>query len=154
MVVMNRVQIFMARQIGTWPLYTIVIALGQVRPLIIDPRPGAHVYSQDACRKQLPDDFAYWAKLPGQSPAICSQRCILSFIFRLVYDVPLEAFCLRPFCSLALLWHSILFDWPSLIVIKTSRDSHHLIGHCHLVICCCFCCCFHFLRFELWRGSG
>ncbi|KAJ8584921.1 glycoside hydrolase family 13/glycosyltransferase family 5 protein [Rhizopogon salebrosus TDB-379] len=30
LVIMNRVQIVMARQIGSWPLYTIVIALGQM----------------------------------------------------------------------------------------------------------------------------
>jgi alpha-1,3-glucan synthase len=28
---MTRLQLFMAREIGGWPLYTIIIALGQVR---------------------------------------------------------------------------------------------------------------------------
>ena len=32
-VVMNRIQIALAREIGGWPLYTIIIALGQVSPL-------------------------------------------------------------------------------------------------------------------------
>lgn len=29
---MTGLQIFMGREIGGWPLYTIIIALGQVRP--------------------------------------------------------------------------------------------------------------------------
>lgn len=28
---MTRLQIFMAREVGGWPLYTIILALGQVR---------------------------------------------------------------------------------------------------------------------------
>ena len=38
-VVMTGLQIFMSRDLFTWPLYTIVIALGQVRaPIILDER--------------------------------------------------------------------------------------------------------------------
>lgn len=36
-VVMTRLQIAMSREIGGWPLYTIVIGLGQVRPSNLFP---------------------------------------------------------------------------------------------------------------------
>ena len=118
-VVMNRIQIAMARQVWGWPLYTIVIALGQVRTSIFS---FSFVISrfvlQDAGCKQLPDDFAYRSKLPERPSALCPQRCFPGFLFRLVYHVPHEAFRLRSFCTLGVLWDSILLDRHSLLIFE------------------------------------
>lgn len=65
-VIMNRVQIAMARKVFGWPLYTIVIAIGQ-ESVFSELFRGMHVLTciVDAGCQQLPNDAAHRTKLSG-----------------------------------------------------------------------------------------
>lgn len=64
-VIMNRVQIAMARKIFGWPLYTIVIALGQASLSELFAKMHVLTYILDVGCQQLPNNAAHRAKLSG-----------------------------------------------------------------------------------------
>lgn len=53
---MTRLQIFLARELGGWPLYTIIIALGQVRKVFLIMFSSAHTPFIDVVRHKFPDN--------------------------------------------------------------------------------------------------
>lgn len=50
---MTRTQIFLARELGGWPLYTIIIALGQVRNDFLIMFSSAHTLIHRHCALQV-----------------------------------------------------------------------------------------------------
>ena len=63
MVPMTRLQVAMSREIGGWPLYTIVIAAGQVRVSYNTSFELCPYHYLDVERHEFPDYSANWPKL-------------------------------------------------------------------------------------------
>lgn len=111
-VVMTRLQIAMQREVAGWPLYTIVIALGQVRIiyssdlLLLTP-------SIDAGCNKFPNNPAERAKLGEQLATLCIGWSLLGSIYSVVYPVPLETLRLRIILPLAFLRIGLLPYRPS-----------------------------------------
>lgn len=85
-VVMSRLQVALQREIGGWPLYTIILALGQVSP------PVPHYFRvsinasgiEDVGCDQFPDHAAIRSSLAGGSTALRPGWCFLGRVSYLV----------------------------------------------------------------------
>lgn len=154
-VIMTRIQIAMARKVLGWPLYTIVIALGQAS-VHSELFRGMRVLTclADVGCQQLPNDAAHRTKLSRQSSAICPRCYILGFLVCVVYIVLAETIRLRALRSLDILWHRFLLDRHPFVISVACQDPHYHLGYRYLVLCYFVGRCICLLWFELWRGSS
>lgn len=155
-IVMTRLQIAMSREFFGWPLYTIVMGLGQVWHLdallaVITNNP----YS-DVERHQFPDHVAYQplAKLANKSPAVCPWRGIPGGMCHVVHHVPPKTFSLCSFRTLVILWSGIFHDWFALDFTCDPSPSTCVCSNLRLVICHWICRCFPVLWAQFRRGSS
>lgn len=110
---MTGLQIAMSREIGGWPVYTIIIGIGQVRcPANLLRLNSDH--SLDVERHELPDYPVDGSQLARQSRALCPRRRLFGSYGRMVPDVQTEAFGLRALFPLDLLRIGFLLNWPSI----------------------------------------
>lgn len=126
LVIMNRVQIAMARQIGGWPLYTIIIALGQVRFLTPDSHSSSHVLF---C-KMLAANSYQMTLLTGQNYQDDLQLYVLSAVFLASSFVWYTMFRLKPsvyVLSAPWLFYGIAFFLIGVPSLSTKLQSTHTI---------------------------
>ena len=105
---MSRLQIVMSKEIGGWPLYTIVIAMGQVRVSVIYVFPPAYsLYLTDVERNELPNDSSDRTELPVEQSALHPRCYCLRWDCSLVPTVPHETVDSCSVSSLDVLWIGI-----------------------------------------------
>jgi alpha-1,3-glucan synthase len=116
----------MARQIGSWPLYTIVIALGQVRPLI----PHSHSLSHVSFCKMLAANSYQMTLLTGQNYQNNLQLYVLSAVFLAASFVWYTMFRLKPsvyVLSAPWLFYGIAFFLIGVPSLSTKLQGTHTI---------------------------
>ena len=150
---MTGLQIFMSREVFGWPIYTIVIAIGQVCGNICIVKKKRLTYLVDAECYKLPNYFADRSKLARQSSALCSWWGVFGCFSCMVSLVQIEAICLCSVSPLDFLWFGLLHDWHTIDRHSPSSSAYCTCKCCYLVLCCCFCCRFFVLWPEFWRGS-
>ena len=116
-VIMTRLQISLQREIAGWPLYTVILTLGQVW-FPCQCCSHSHVF-EDAGSDQHPDHVVVWSELAKQSPtkqspAIRPRMCLFSRIYNLVHFVSPQAIHLRSCLSVDFLCIGILPHWITL----------------------------------------
>ena len=150
---MTGLQIFMSREIGGWPIYTIVIGLGQVCPDMPSKKTETDLIGLDVECHKFPNYSADWSKLAKQSSALCSWRGIFGCFGCMVSPVQIKAIYLCSVSSLDFLWFSLLHDWPAIDQYSTPPSAQRACECGHLVLRCWFCCRISFLWPE-FRGGG
>lgn len=107
---MTRLQVLMQREIGGWPVYTIIIAFGQVRlpaPYYL-PFPLTVVVHVDAECNKFPDHTAFWTELARDLAGVCPWWYILGRFGDLVCTIQAEAIGLDPHRTMVLLCGRVL----------------------------------------------
>lgn len=153
--IMNRVQLAMARQIFGWPLYTIIIALGQASPFFraVLARWVLTCVADVGCQ-QLSGHTAHGTKLSGQPPALRPRWYFPSLLVCVGHPVLAETIRLCALRSLAVLWSCFLLDRHPFVSPLARQHTHYHLGYRYLVLCYFFCRCVCVLWVKLWRGSG
>lgn len=142
---MTALQVKLSREIGGWPLYTIIIALGQV-----DLIPRCLLYRLilllDVECYQLPNHIIDGSKLARRHTALRAWRRI-PYLFRsLVSIVPDETLRLRSFTAMDFLWSCFLPYRASFNQCGTTSSPSRFVEYCHLVLRGGICCRFPLLR--------
>lgn len=151
---MNRLQIALSREIRGWPLYSIVIAMGQVCVLEHGPQILSNLVFLDVECYELPDDSSNRSKLAKQYSAVHHRKRVSSLIRRMVSTLSYQASAIRSFFTLVVLRCCVFLDWATFRQQRPNIDAYHHVRHCNLVLCCCFCGRIFVLFHELWGGSG
>ncbi len=108
---MTRLQILMQREIGTWPVYTVIIAFGQVCYAyigLLGSSRSCMILPVDAECNKFPDHTAFWTELARAVAGVCPWWYLLDRFGDLVCDIQTETISLDPIGSVVLLCGSIL----------------------------------------------
>lgn len=148
------IQIIMMREIGGWPLYAIIMAIGQVS---YPQNDLVSMFSKqlaiDVLRNKFPDHPFVRPELARSMAAIRLRRDLPGRVSDLVWPLQIKALCLDPQHTLALLRDRILLDRSSVCLGRLHPGTQNSIGDCDLVVRHCVRGSFHFLRSQFWRGS-
>lgn len=124
---MSGLQIFMQREIGGWPLYTIIMAIGQM-----------------FCTTSFQITL-----LSGQNWQEDWQLYALGGIFLVSSAVWYALFRLKPSVwTMVLLRHRVLLDWSAVCFKCVRLLTQDDLGVCNVVICGRICRSFHILRSQ------
>lgn len=151
-VIMTGLQIAMAREIGGWPLYTIVIAAGQVCSNVCMQRHILTSFVDVECN-EFPNHTIVGPELANGLAALRPWWCLPCLVCCLVHLLPLQALGLRARRSMVVLLYRIL---PHRIAVRrygSPSCSRYLDECCNLGVCRGFLRCVRVLRSQLRRGS-